>query len=97
VFCEIDAATHTLDPAHVEALINERTTGILAVHWWGQACEGRSSAGDFARRHRLPLLFDAAQAFGCTASGRPIGGFGDAEVFSFHATKIVTPSKGARS
>ncbi|HEU4401699.1 MAG TPA: aminotransferase class I/II-fold pyridoxal phosphate-dependent enzyme, partial [Candidatus Polarisedimenticolia bacterium] len=93
VFCDIDRDTLTLDPAAVERALTPRTTGILAVHLWGRACDVEALAA-IARRHRLRLLFDAAHAFGCGHRGRMIGGFGDAEVFSFHATKVVNCFEG---
>lgn len=93
VFCDIDPVTHNLDPARVERLITPRTTGILGVHLWGRPCDVAALAG-IARRHRLKLLFDAAHAFGCARAGRPVGGFGDAEVFSFHATKFLNSFEG---
>ncbi|HLB83912.1 MAG TPA: aminotransferase class I/II-fold pyridoxal phosphate-dependent enzyme, partial [Steroidobacteraceae bacterium] len=93
VFADIDPRTHNIDPAHVEALVNERTTGILGVHLWGRACDVRALAA-IARRHRLRLLFDAAHAFGCSHDGRSLGSFGDAEVLSFHATKYVNSFEG---
>jgi dTDP-4-amino-4,6-dideoxygalactose transaminase len=93
VFCDIDPATHNLDPRRAENLITPRTSGILGVHLWGRPCD-IDGLTDLARRHRLRLLFDAAHAFGCTYKGRPVGGFGDAEVFSFHATKVVNALEG---
>jgi dTDP-4-amino-4,6-dideoxygalactose transaminase len=93
VFCDIDPRTHTIDPARVEALITPRTTGIIGVHVWGRACDVQSLT-EIARRRRLKLLFDAAHAFGCTRHGRRIGSFGDAEVFSFHATKFINTLEG---
>lgn len=93
VFCDVDPATHNLDPARVEALITPRTTGILGVHLWGRAYGARELEG-IAKRHGLRLLFDAAHAFGCSHDGSPVGGFGDAEVFSFHATKFVNTLEG---
>jgi len=93
VFCDIDPATHNISPAQVERLITPRTTGILGVHLWGRACDV-DALTDIARRHRLKLLFDAAHAFGCTYRGRMVGGFGDAEVFSFHATKVINSFEG---
>jgi dTDP-4-amino-4,6-dideoxygalactose transaminase len=93
VFCDVDPRTHNLDPARVESLITPRTTGILGVHLWGRPCDVPALA-DIARRRRLKLLFDAAHAFGCTRGGRPVGGFGDAEVFSFHATKFLNSFEG---
>ncbi len=93
VFCEIDPRTHTLDPAAVERAITPATSAILGVHLWGRACDVEALR-EIADRHGLALLFDAAQAFGCTYRGRPIGGFGDAEVLSLHATKVVSAAEG---
>ena len=93
VFVDVDARTHCLDPGRVEAAITPRTTGILAVHLWGNACDVEA-LGELAERHRLRLLYDAAHAFGSTCLGRPIGAFGQATVFSFHATKFVNAFEG---
>jgi len=93
VFCDVDLATHNIDPDLVEALITPRTTAILGVHLWGRPCDVKALA-DIARRHRLTLLFDAAHALGCSLSGRMVGGFGEAEVFSLHATKFVNAFEG---
>jgi len=93
VFCDIDQHTHTIDPASVARMVTPRTTGIIGVHLWGQPCdiEGLATIAD---RHNLRLMFDAAHAFGCSHRGRMIGGFGDAEVFSFHATKFFNTLEG---
>ena len=93
VFCDIDPATHVLDPVQVERLITDRTSGILGVHVWGRPC-AIDALEEIAERHRLHLLFDAAHAFGCSHKGRMIGGFGRAEVFSFHATKFFNSFEG---
>jgi dTDP-4-amino-4,6-dideoxygalactose transaminase len=92
-FCDVDPRSHTLDPGRVEALIGPRTAAILAVHLWGRPCDVQALA-DIAARHRLKLFFDAAHAFASAHEGRMIGRFGDAEVFSFHATKIVQSGEG---
>jgi dTDP-4-amino-4,6-dideoxygalactose transaminase len=93
VFCDIDPATHTIDPAKVEEMITPRTTGIIGVHLWGRACDVARLEG-IANKRRLALMFDAAHAFGCSHQGRMIGNFGLAEVFSFHATKFVNSGEG---
>ncbi len=93
VFCDVAPGTHHIDPAQVEALITPRTTGIVGVHVWGQACNVDALA-EIARRHNLRLVYDAAHAFMCSHHGRMIGGFGDAEVFSFHATKFFNTFEG---
>ncbi|PID57837.1 dTDP-4-dehydro-6-deoxyglucose aminotransferase [candidate division KSB3 bacterium] len=93
VFCDIDPQTHTLDPAQIERVITPRTTGIIGVHVWGRACDIESLA-QIAQQRKLRLLYDAAHAFGCSYNGRAIGNFGDAEVFSFHATKFFNTFEG---
>jgi dTDP-4-amino-4,6-dideoxygalactose transaminase len=93
VFCDVDPATHTLDPEQVARMIGPRTAAILAVHLWGRCCDVAALAA-IAREHGIPLLFDAAHAFGSTCHGNPIGGFGVCETFSFHATKFVHCGEG---
>ena len=93
VFCDVDRQTHTLDPKRVEELITPRTTGIIAVHLWGKPCDV-DALSEIAARRGLKLLFDSAHAFGCSYKGRMIGNFGDAEVFSFHATKFINSLEG---
>jgi dTDP-4-amino-4,6-dideoxygalactose transaminase len=93
VFCDIDPATHNLDPDRVEAMITPRTTGIIGVHVWGRPCAPDALA-EIADRRGLRLLFDAAHAFGNTHKGRMVGGLGVAEVFSFHATKVFNTFEG---
>ncbi|WP_308403043.1 aminotransferase class I/II-fold pyridoxal phosphate-dependent enzyme [Streptomyces sp. BV286] len=93
VFCDADERTGNLDPSEVEALIGPRTRGIMGVHVFGYPC-AMDELTDIADRHGLPLLFDAAHAIGCTYKGRPVGGFGAAEVYSFHATKFVNSFEG---
>lgn len=93
VFCDVDPKTHNLDPASVENLITPQTTGIIGVHLWGRPCD-TAALEEIADRHRLKLLFDASHAFGCTRAGEFVGRFGDAEVFSFHATKFLNAFEG---
>ena len=92
-FCEIDPATHMLDPVEVERRITSRTSGIMGVHLWGQTCDVEALQA-VADRHRLTLLFDAAHAFGCSRGGVRVGNFGAAEIFSFHATKFFNTFEG---
>ncbi|MBI4358485.1 MAG: aminotransferase class I/II-fold pyridoxal phosphate-dependent enzyme [Candidatus Omnitrophica bacterium] len=93
IFCDIDSETLCVDPKKVEELITERTTGILAVHLFGRPCHVKALE-TIAKSHRLKLLFDAAHAFGCSSNGKMIGGFGDAETLSFHATKFLNTLEG---
>ena len=93
VFADVDPATHNLDPAAVERMITPRTSGIIGVHVWGRAAPVEELS-EIARARGLQLMFDAAHAFGCSYKGRKIGGFGRAEVFSFHATKFFNCFEG---
>jgi dTDP-4-amino-4,6-dideoxygalactose transaminase len=93
VFADIDPDTHNLDPAAVRRMITPRTRGIIGVHLWGRGAPAKELQA-IADEHGLQLLFDAAHAFGCSSQGRMIGGFGRAEVLSFHATKFFNTFEG---
>ena len=93
IFADIDPATHNLDPAAVWRMITPRTTGIIGVHLWGRACPVKELEA-MAREHNLRLMFDASHGFGCSLNGDLLGGFGECEVFSFHATKFFNTFEG---
>ena len=93
VFCDIKTEDHLIDPTKIEALITPRTSAIMAVPIWGQPCD-YSSLEKIAQSHNLKLIFDSAHAFGCKSGDRYIGGFGDAEIFSLHATKFFSTGEG---
>ncbi len=93
VFADIDPAIHTLDPDAVRRMITPKTSGIIGVHLWGRAAPVEALQA-IADQHGLQLMFDAAHAFGCSHNGQMIGGFGRAEVFSFHATKSFNSLEG---
>jgi dTDP-4-amino-4,6-dideoxygalactose transaminase len=93
VFCDIDPQTHTINPYRIEAMLTPRTTGIIGVHVWGNPCDVEA-LNAIADQHKLKLMFDAAHAFGCSHQGTMIGNFGEAEVFSFHATKFLNTFEG---
>ena len=93
VFCDIDPETMTLDPAAVEAAITPKTTGILGVHVYGIPCDVEALQS-IADRFGLKVVYDAAHAFGTRIDGVGIGNFGDASMFSFHATKLFHTAEG---
>ncbi|MGB3653596.1 MAG: aminotransferase class I/II-fold pyridoxal phosphate-dependent enzyme [Rivularia sp. (in: cyanobacteria)] len=93
IFCDVESDTHNIDPQKIEQLITDKTTGIMGVHLWGRGCNVEALE-EIARRYNLKLLFDAAHAFGCSYKGQMIGSFGNAEVFSFHATKFCNSFEG---
>jgi dTDP-4-amino-4,6-dideoxyglucose len=93
VFADVDPVTGLIDPDHVESLITPRTRAIVGVQLWGQPCDVERLE-KIAEGYRLRLYYDAAHALGCSHDGRPLGSYGHAEVFSFHATKIVNSFEG---
>lgn len=93
VFCDIDPDSYCIDPEKVESLITPETTAIMGVHLYSRPCE-IVQLQEIADRHGLKLLFDAAHAFGCSYRSKMIGGFGNCEVLSFHATKFFNSFEG---
>ena len=93
VFVDVEPETLTIDPASVEKAITKNTSAILAVHVYGTVCD-LDALQSISDKHGVRLLYDAAHAFGTTVNGRPIGSFGDASVFSFHATKLFHTAEG---
>ena len=86
VFVDIEPETCGLDPARVIAKITRRTKAILPVHLYGHPCDMRRLVA-IARRYRLKLIEDCAQAIGARDHGRRVGAFGDAAALSFYPTK----------
>ncbi len=93
IFCDIKPGGHHLDPARIRGLVTPRTSGILPVNLWGRPAN-IDTILSVARQYELPVVFDSAHAFGCSYQGKMIGGFGKAEVFSFHATKFINAFEG---
>jgi dTDP-4-amino-4,6-dideoxygalactose transaminase len=93
VFADIDDATGCLDPAAAEAAITPRTRGIMPVHMHGGAAD-MGALLDLARRHRLVLVEDAAQAHGATWNGRPVGALGASGGFSLQSSKNLPGGEG---
>ncbi len=93
VFCDVEPDYYTLDPDQLEAHITPRTRAILPVHVYGNPCNVEA-IGRIAARHGIPVLYDAAHAFGVTISGRGVAAFGDVSMFSFHATKCFNTIEG---
>lgn len=92
-FCDIDPVTHTLDPEQVKSLTCKDTTSIMAVHQVNSPCHIRELES-LADAYDVPIFFDSVHGILCTYDGKPIGGFGEAEVFSLHATKILNGFEG---
>lgn len=93
VFCDINDVDYTLDVSKIEALITEKTCAIVPVHVYGNICDVDAIAA-IAEKHGLKVIYDAAHAFGVTYKGKGIGNYGDASMFSFHATKVYNTIEG---
>ena len=93
VFCDIRPEDYTLDPEKLESLITERTSAIIPVHVYGNICQVEAIE-EIARKHNLKVIYDAAHAFGEELDGRGVASFGDARMFSFHATKVFHTIEG---
>lgn len=93
IFADIDPETQNLDPDAVRRMITPRTTGIVGVHLWGRGAPAEELA-EVAAINNLRLMYDASHGFGCSYHGSMLGGFGDCEVFSFHATKFFNTFEG---
>jgi dTDP-4-amino-4,6-dideoxygalactose transaminase len=93
VFVDIDPVTRSIDLDRVEAAITPRTRGIIPVDLSGLPVD-RDRLAAIAAQHRLRVVEDAAQSFGSTWKGKPIGSFGDFVSFSFHANKNITTTEG---
>lgn len=93
VFVDSEPDTWNMDPASLEAKITDRTRGIIAVHLFGHPAD-MAAISAIARRHRLFLLEDGAQAHGGECNGRRVGSIGDLAAFSFYGNKIITTGEG---
>ncbi len=85
-FVDVEEGTFNLDPAKIEAAITPRTKGLIVVHLFGQPAR-MDEIMAIARKHRLFVIEDCAQAVGAAYRGQPVGTFGDAGTFSFYPTK----------
>ena len=86
VFVDILPDTYNIDPAQIESRITPRTKAIIPVHLYGQ-CAEMDPILDVARRRRLVVIEDAAQAIGAEYKGRRAGSMGDYGCFSFFPSK----------
>ncbi len=93
VFCDIKSDDFTMDPEKIESLITNKTVAIIPVHVYGNICDVEAIQ-EIADRHNLKVIYDAAHAFGVKYKGIGIGNFGDASMFSFHATKVFNSIEG---
>jgi dTDP-4-amino-4,6-dideoxygalactose transaminase len=94
VLVDVEPGTYVIDLADAERRITPRCKAIMPVHFGGLPCD-MEAVLDFARRHRLKVIEDAAHALTALRDGRPIGSWeSDATVFSFYANKTITTGEG---
>lgn len=93
VFCDIKSDDLTLDPTKIEELVTDRTCAIVPVHVYGNLCDV-DAIKKIAKKHDLKVIYDAAHAFGVERDGIGAAAFGDASMFSFHATKVFNTIEG---
>ncbi len=92
-FADVDRETMNLDLSSVEAAIHKETSAILAVHQFGNPAPVEALQC-LADKHNLPLLYDAAHGFGSLHNGTPVGGEGNAAVFSLSPSKPLIAGEG---
>jgi len=92
-FVDIDSESLMLDPKKVREAMSNRVSAIMPVNIFGRCCDHEELLA-IARADNVPLIYDSAQAFGTRYKGKLVGSLGDAEVFSFHATKLFHTGEG---
>ena len=93
VFCDIKEDDYTIDPDKIESLITDKTVAILPVHVYGNICDVHKIEA-IAKKHNLKVIYDAAHAFGVKYENVGVANFGDASMFSLHATKVFNSVEG---
>lgn len=93
VFCDINPDNYTIDITKIEALITDKTSAIIPVHVYGNICDVEAIEA-IAKKHHLKVIYDAAHTFGVEYKGKGVAEFGDASMFSFHATKVYNTIEG---
>ena len=93
VFCDINPVDYTMDVSKIESLITDQTSAIIPVHVYGSVCDVEGIE-KIAKKYNLKVIYDAAHTFGVEFNGKGIGEFGDASMFSFHATKVFNTIEG---
>jgi len=93
VFCDVNDEDYTMDVTKIETLITDKTVAIVPVHVYGNLCNV-DEIKRIADEHRLKVIYDAAHAFGVVKNDINAANFGDASMFSFHATKVFNTIEG---
>ena len=93
IFCDVKPSDGTIDENKIEELITPKTVAIVPVHVYGNLCNV-DVIQEIADKYNLKVIYDAAHAFGVKRDGIGIGNYGDASIYSFHATKVFNTIEG---
>lgn len=93
VFCDVKEDDYTIDTKMMEELITDNTVAIVPVHVYGNMCDV-GEIDRIAKKYGLKVIYDAAHAFAVKYKGQSSAAFGDASMFSFHATKVFNTIEG---
>lgn len=93
VFCDINDKDYTIDVTKIESLVTDRTVAIVPVHVYGNMCNVEE-IDRIAKKYGVKVVYDAAHAFAVKYKGESSASFGDASMYSFHATKVFNTIEG---
>ena len=93
IFCDVNPEDYTIDADKIESLITDKTVAIVPVHVYGSMCDVER-IGEIGKKYGLKVIYDAAHAFAVKYKGVSSANFGDASMFSFHATKVFNTIEG---
>lgn len=93
VFCDVHPDTHQIDLTKLDEIIDPDVSAIMGVNLWGGTCNPGALEA-YAEKRGIALFFDSAHGFGVELDGKKLSNFGNLEVFSFHATKILSATEG---
>jgi dTDP-4-amino-4,6-dideoxygalactose transaminase len=93
IFCDIKESDYTINCDLIESLITDKTCAILPVHIYGNVCDVKKIES-ISKKYNIPVIYDAAHAFGIIENNISIGNYGDVSMFSFHATKVFHTIEG---
>lgn len=93
VFIDVDRKTLNIDPLKIEGAITEKTRAIMPVHLMGKPAD-MDAINEIARRHKLYVIEDAAEAHGAEYKGKKAGALGDMGAFSLYVAHIISTVEG---
>lgn len=92
-FCDVDSKTFSVQKENIKECINEKTAIVIAPHSIVNTCDV-NGIEDLCKEYNLPLIFDSVESYYADINDKKIGGFGDVEIFSLHASKFINGFEG---